>query len=179
VQEKSIMRFGYALVFIAGIAAGLSLGGLFSGLFLEGVQPDLSVIPQLSLEGFSRVNVSAEPGLVHLISGCRRLSMVVGVQQSESIREGLSGELGFRPTSHDTVGDILKSFDIEALMVKVDGFQDGTYFAKLIVMKGNDILNLDSRPSDAIAIAVRSGAPVYVRDSIMEEHGRDVCQVVG
>jgi bifunctional DNase/RNase len=176
--EKNIMKNKSVLVFIAGIALGLSLGGvLFTGLFMEKVQTaDLSGISQLSLEGFSQVNVSVEPMLVRLASGCRELSMIVSIQQSESIGKGLSGDLGFRPTSHDAVQEILDSFGIELLMVKVDGFQDGTYFAKLLVMQGNDILNLDSRPSDAIAIAVRTGAPVYVRDSLMEEHGRDICK---
>ena len=172
------MRIRFAAVFIAGILMGLFMGGfLFSGLFMEKIeQTDLSGIPQLSLEGFSQVNISIEPMTVHLTSGCRKLSMVIGIHQSDSITEGLSGNLGFRPTSHDTLQDIMENFGMDVIMVKVDDFRNSTYFAKLLVMQGNDILNLDTRPSDAIAIAVRSMAPVYVKDSLLNEHGKNVCE---
>jgi bifunctional DNase/RNase len=171
------MGMKVVIVFIVGVAAGLFLGSIiFSGFFIEKLQEaDLSKIPQLSLVGYSEANVSVAPGFVLLTNECKRLSMVVSLQQSQSIAEGLTGELGFRPTSHDTVREILNSYGIDVLMVKVEDLKDGTYYSHLVVMHENNILNLDSRPSDAIAIAVRSGAPVYVKDSLLQEHGQEVC----
>jgi bifunctional DNase/RNase len=60
-------------------------------------------------------------------------------------------------------------------MVKIESFSGGAYFAKLLLQQGNKILNLDSRPSDAIAIAVRTNAPVYVSKDIMTMMGENVC----
>ena len=56
-------------------------------------------------------------------------------------------------------------------MVKVTHIKGGTYYAKLIIKQGNRILGLDSRPSDAVAIAVRAGADIFVNNRLM----RDVC----
>jgi len=67
--------------------------------------------------------------------------------------------------------------DAKVLMVKITELKDNTFFAKLFLVKGNLILSLDSRPSDAIAIAARADykVPIYVNENLLENVGEKIC----
>jgi len=173
---------------LVGIA--ILLIGVLVGIFLVSFSPigmvvyegrqvltpeDLEKIPHLSTEGFSRVSIDVSENKIYLFSGCRRLTMVTNEFQTESIRKGLEGVLDFRPTSHDMVKNIMDTFGMKPIMVKVTDLNENTYFARLFLVQGSRVLNLDSRPSDAIAIAVRTEMPVYVNQTLMKKHGEKVC----
>lgn len=132
-------------------------------------------VSPLDLEGFTVVSISVEPGVIHLTSECYRLSMVTTEFQTLSINSGLEGKIELRPTSHDLMKDILENFDIDIAMVKIDSFNQEIYFARLILKQEDRILNLDSKPSDAIAVAVRTGSPIYVKQSVLESNGERIC----
>ncbi len=132
-------------------------------------------VSPLDLEGFTVVSISVEPGVIHLTSECYRLSMVTTEFQTFSINTGLEGKIELRPTSHDLMKDILENFDIDVAMVKIDSFDQEIYFARLILKQEDRILNLDSKPSDAIAVAVRTGSPIYVKQSVLESNGERIC----
>ena len=136
----------------------------------EGPEPTLP-----SLEGYMEVEITTEPGTIYLTSGCTQLSMVTDVKQAESIQSGLEGRLGYRPSTHDILWDILDGFNIKLSSARVTKMEDGTYFAQLILTRENLLLTLDSRPSDAIATAVRTGSPIYVKTDLMEEYGDWTC----
>jgi hypothetical protein len=139
----------------------------------------LSLIPELSTTGYVQVNISAGiedgKGLVFLTSGCYQIIANTDEWQAQSIANGLEGYVGFRPGTHDLVKDAMEQLDIEVVMVKVTEVRNSTFFGRLILRQGNRILSLDARPSDATAIAVRMGAPVYVNEKLMEEYGEKVC----
>ncbi len=164
---------------IVVIAIGVVLGSLMGAreFSVPGDGNGLGTIPQLSISGFSRVAVDLDPnGLaILLISGCRQLSMTTSQEQIYSIARGLDKTMGMRPLPHDLFGNMVGEFGIEVLMVKVESMRNGTYYAKLLLKQGNKILNMDSRPSDAISVALRTGSPVYVRNELMEGYGSDVC----
>jgi len=128
-----------------------------------------------SLDDYVEVGVTTEPGVIYLNSGCTQLTMVTDIIQTESIQNGLDGKLGYRPSTHDILWDIIDSFSIRLSSVRVTRMQDGTYFANLILARGNYVLTLDSRPSDAIATAVRTDSPIYVKTDLMEEYGEWTC----
>lgn len=169
------------VVIVIGLVLGALLGARESpapkGNGLADAVSGMADIPQLSLEGFSRASIELDPGSfsVLLASGCRELSMVTSQEQIYSISMGMEKAMGMRPLPHDLIGNMADEFGIEVLMVKVDSMSEGTYYAKLILKQGNKILNLDSRPSDAIAIAVRTGSPVYIKNELLEQYGRDIC----
>jgi bifunctional DNase/RNase len=144
---------------------------LIIGILISGIQH----IPQLSTEGFSRVGVFVEPSIIYLVSDCYRLSMTTDEYQTRSIQMGLEGKLGFRPTAHDIIKDILENFGLDVLMVKITDLNQGTYYAKLLIKQGNRILNLDSRPSDAIAIAVRTNASIYIKQDLLDANADKIC----
>jgi len=80
-----------------------------------------------------------------------------------------------RPITHDLITDIFEVFDINVLFVMVHSLVGETYFAKIFLKRGDKILALDSRPSDAIGIALRNRAEIYVNKSLLEVYGREVC----
>jgi len=131
--------------------------------------------PYFSTAGFLQTAVSVDEKNIYLTSGCHRLAMSTTGQQTYSIVRGSENVTDARPWTHDLIKDIFSLYGIDVLMVKVDNFKDGVYYAKLLIQQGNKILNLDSRPSDAIAIAVRFRKPVYVKKDIMEKFGQRIC----
>lgn len=139
-------------------------------------------IPDLSLNGFVKVDnitPSIDPnsglGSLALGSGCYQLSAGVEPDMAQSISDGLQGTVGPRPDSHDIIRDIFQPLKINVLMVKITNQQDNLFFSKLMLRQGNMILNLDARPSDAIAIAVREKAPVYINETLLRTAGKSVC----
>lgn len=79
-----------------------------------------------------------------------------------------------RPQTHDLIGDILRGVGAEVRRVVINDFDDGVYYARLILEIDNEfqqrkIIEIDARPSDSIAIAVGAGAPVYVARHVWDE----------
>jgi bifunctional DNase/RNase len=127
-------------------------------------------------DGFTLAeNITADTGAVHLDVGCSRVTISVSDMQAYSIFAGLQGIVEYRPTTHDIMRDMMEAYGIEPLMVRITYMEDGTYFAELVMVGSSRVLNIDSRPSDAIAIAVRTATPVYVADSLMEEQAETIC----
>ena len=150
----------------------------FKTLLATGTQitiPTMGITPAISLVGFTRVEVTTEPGIIYLTSGCSQLPMTTSETQTYSIQTGLENNIEFRPTAHDVVRDVLENFGIEPLMAKVEKLEDNTYFAKLILQRGNLVLALDSKPSDAIAVAVRFNVPIYIKDELLQIYGQRIC----
>jgi bifunctional DNase/RNase len=177
-KEEGVKTSVLALALIAVLAAGILIGLNMTGQLPAGsevIDAPLGDIPQLSTDGFDEVSVSVEPAVIHLASGCSRLDMATNELQTYYIEMGLNKARDVRPLTHDLVQDIVETFEIKPLMVKIESFSEGVYFAKLLLRHGNRILNMDSKPSDAIAIAVRIGAPVYVNRTLMEEYGEKFC----
>jgi bifunctional DNase/RNase len=169
-KAKNVLLIAVFAAFFAGVLVGSM--GVRTGNMITG---SLENIPQLSTEGFSKADVDAGPYLIYLTSGCYRLSMITNEVQSDSIEKGLLNVTDIRPTTHDMINQIMINYDIHPIMVKIESFRDGTYYSKILMRQGNNILNLDSRPSDAIGVAVRSGTPVYVKNSLLEEVGEKIC----
>lgn len=133
----------------------------------------------LSTDGFVEVGISVdvENGIAKLSSECYEVSAVVETAQALSIQNGINGIIGPRPNAHDIAKDMMKALDIKILMVKITELKENAFYSKLVVRQGNTILNLDARPSDAIAIAARTDypVPVYFNETLIKEMGKKVC----
>ena len=154
---------------------------LVSGIYLrsqESPQPKIEV-PVASIgwntESFSRVSVSVADDKILLDAGCYRLPIFADAKQLDSISRGIKGEIGKRPVTHEIMADSFEFFEINVVMVKITKIENSTYYARLILRRGNNILDIDSRPSDAIALAVRVNAPIYVNDSLLHTYGEKLC----
>ena len=101
--------------------------------------------------------------------GKRRLPIIIGAFEAQAIAIELEGVIPPRPMTHDLLKSLLEEFDITLTEVFINELRDGTFYAKLIFEEVN--LEIDVRPSDAIALAVRCNAPIFVSEDILEETG--------
>ena len=105
------------------------------------------------------------------IEGNRRLPIIIGAFEAQSIALEMEGIKPPRPLTHDLLKNVIEAMDVTLQEVFIHELRDGTFFAKITIETLTDMKEIDSRPSDAIALAIRFGVPVYVADAIMEEAG--------
>ncbi len=99
----------------------------------------------------------------------RFLPIFIGEAEARSIELALA-ELQFpRPLTHDLLAEILREYGIEVIKVVVRDLEDGIFYADLYLRQGNEEKKIDARPSDAIAIALRTGAPIFVEEEVFEK----------
>jgi uncharacterized protein len=99
------------------------------------------------------------------VNGSRRLPIIIGASEAQSIALEMEGIKPPRPLTHDLMKNIITAFGAELTDIIIDDLRDGTFYAKLNI----DNQMIDSRPSDAIALAVRYGVQIYVATSVMDE----------
>lgn len=101
--------------------------------------------------------------------GNRRLPIIIGAFEAQAIALEMEGVVPPRPMTHDLIKSLIDSFGSSISEVFINDLKDGTFYAKLIFDVPS--LEIDARPSDAIALAVRCAAPIYVNSEILEETG--------
>jgi hypothetical protein len=99
------------------------------------------------------------------LNGNRRLPIIIGASEAQSIALEMEGIKPPRPLTHDLMKNIIAAFGAELNDIVIDDLRDGTFYAKLNI----DDRMIDSRPSDAIALAVRYGVQIYVAANVMDE----------
>jgi uncharacterized protein len=98
-------------------------------------------------------------------NGPRRLPIIIGAFEAQSIALEMEGIKPPRPLTHDLMKNLIDLLGGELIDVVINDLRDGTFFARINL----DTQEIDSRPSDAIAIAVRYGAPIFVAEKVMAE----------
>ena len=101
------------------------------------------------------------------------LPIVIGISEAQSITMALNKIDPERPLSHDLFKTIMGNFQASVVKVIISKYENSTFFADLYLNTNDGTLILDSRPSDAIALAIRYNAPIYVHKEIMDEAGVD------
>lgn len=101
----------------------------------------------------------------------RRLPIVIGSNEAQAIALGIERQPNSRPLTHDLLLKFAKTFNVSILEVVINRFRDGVFYAMLVCQQGNEMLMIDARPSDAIALAVRLGCEIYAYESVMQEAG--------
>jgi hypothetical protein len=99
------------------------------------------------------------------VNGNRRLPIIIGAFEAQSIALEMEGIHPPRPLTHDLMKNLLDAMGIELSEINICELRDGTFYAKLIF----DNQEIDSRPSDAIALAVRTGVPIFVAEKVMQD----------
>jgi len=103
------------------------------------------------------------------MEGVRRLPIVIGTPEAMAISNELEGTPRPRPMTHDLLKNAIEALDASVISVFIHDLSDQTFYA-LIQLDRNDV-ELDSRPSDAIAIALRFNAPIFIADHLLDEAG--------
>lgn len=107
------------------------------------------------------------------IDGTRRLPIVIGGYEAQAIAVALDNMKPSRPLTHDLLKHICDAFKLELDHIHISQLKEGIFFSKLVFINGDDTLEIDSRTSDAIAMAVRFECPIFVAQSILDEAGVD------
>ncbi|MDX1648301.1 MAG: bifunctional nuclease family protein [Myxococcota bacterium] len=96
------------------------------------------------------------------LDGPRQLPIWIGVSEARSILAALEHQAPIRPNTHDLAKRLVDGLEADVQRVLVRALEDGIYYADLVLRVGGRELRIDARPSDAIALAVRADAPVFV-----------------
>jgi len=99
------------------------------------------------------------------VNGPRRLPIIIGAFEAQSIAIEMEGIKPPRPLTHDLLRNVIQQLGAEVLDVCINDLREGTFYARINL----DNQEIDSRPSDAIALAVRCGVPIYVTEKVMAE----------
>ena len=105
------------------------------------------------------------------MGGSRRLPIVIGGFEAQAIAVALDNMRPSRPLTHDLMKTICDTFDIQLDHIHITKLQDGVFFSNLVCKRDGELFEIDSRTSDAIAMAVRFECPIYIEESILNEAG--------
>ena len=105
------------------------------------------------------------------VNGMRRLPIVIGGFEAQAITVALENMRPSRPLTHDLVKNMMKAFGLELKEIIINNLNEGIFFSTLICTNEHDVIEIDSRTSDALALAVRFNCPIYTYESILENAG--------
>ncbi len=106
--------------------------------------------------------------LLKEVDGKKRLPIIIGAFEAQAIALEIEGIKPPRPLTHDLLKQLTDSLGATVLEIIIDELRDNTFYAKIILEVSGFSQELDARPSDAIALAVRTQAPIYVAETVME-----------
>jgi bifunctional DNase/RNase len=105
------------------------------------------------------------------VNGLRRLPIVIGGFEAQAIAVALERMQPSRPLTHDLMKNFMMAFNVDLIEVIINDLQEGIFYSKLVCSTDNDTVEIDSRTSDAVALAVRFGCPIYTYDNILDSAG--------
>jgi len=105
------------------------------------------------------------------VNGLRRLPIVIGGFEAQAIAVALEKMHPSRPLTHDLMKNFLNAFAIDLHEIIICDLQEGIFYSKLVCASEKDTIEIDSRTSDALALAVRFGCPIYTYENILESAG--------
>ena len=125
---------------------------------------------KLSILGisFSQVQAGAYALIFAEENGIRRLPIVIGTPEAQSIAIVMENMTPPRPLAHDLMYNIFNALNIELMEVYIYKFEDGAFFADLLLRQNNTEFHIDSRTSDAVALALRTNSPIFTTEEIMQ-----------
>ena len=162
-RSRRKRRIAYFFTFLAIVVIAILLYSIYALTRFEAVLTTEGYVPMK----LDKVVSSMDRNVVILKGDCTELNFYISPQQASAIQEGLSNETRFRPMTHDILVDILEGFEIKPIMVKITSLHDNTYFAELTLQEWNRLFIVDIRPSDGVAIAVRTNTPIYVNENLV------------
>lgn len=109
--------------------------------------------------------------ILNEIEGKRRLPIIIGTFEAQAIALELEHIKPPRPMTHDLLKNVIQSFNAQLKQIFINDLSEGTFYARIIYDMNGEQMEQDARPSDAIALAIRFNAPIFVADSILEEAG--------
>jgi bifunctional DNase/RNase len=130
----------------------------------------MASVQEMVIYGVSFDMVGKQPiVLLKTAEGNRFLPIWIGHPEAAAILMKLQGASTPRPMTHDLVTEILGQLDAQVVRITVTELRENTFFAEITVQQDGSEIQIDSRPSDAIALAIRADAPIFAADDVIEE----------
>jgi uncharacterized protein len=129
-----------------------------------------NVVQEMVIYGVSFDMVGKQPiVLLKTVEGNKFLPIWIGHPEAASILMKLQGASTPRPMTHDLLCEMLGELDVKCTQVSVTELRENTFFASITLSVNGREMEIDSRPSDAIALAVRAGAPIFAAEEVIAE----------
>jgi uncharacterized protein len=132
-------------------------------------------VSKIRLEILGLSSSQAQSGSFALVlgekNGSRRLPIIIGMFEAQAIAIEIERITPNRPMTHDLFRSMAEAFEIRVIEVVISDLREGVFFAKLVCVSEDRKIEIDARPSDAIAIALRFNAPVYTFENVLTEAG--------
>ena len=103
------------------------------------------------------------------VDGERAFPIMIGIHEAWAIDRRTKGLAVPRPMTHDLIEQLIGALDCHLEQIIINELRDSTFYAKLVLRRNGELLEIDSRPSDAMAIGAGTEAPVYVEESVLDE----------
>ena len=105
------------------------------------------------------------------VNGPRRLPVIIGSSEAQAIAIAIEGMVGPRPMTHDLFKNTLETLRTHLREIIITDLREGVFFARLVLDRDGEIIEVDSRTSDALALATRFECPIYTYNNILESAG--------
>lgn len=106
------------------------------------------------------------------VEGQRRFPIVIGSTEALAIDRRLKGQPTPRPQTHELLSDVIEKLGGTLERILINDLQEHTFFAQLVIRQGGKTVNIDSRPSDAVALGVANSVPIFVAEHVLDEVGQ-------
>jgi bifunctional DNase/RNase len=127
---------------------------------------------ELKILGISSGHTNASYTLIlEELKGDRKLPVVIGSAEAQSIAVQIEGIKPIRPMTHDLMKSLLTGFNVQLKEIVISKLEEGIFYADIIAFDGNKEVKIDARTSDAIAMALRYGCPIFTFENILKEAG--------
>lgn len=126
------------------------------------------VLHPLLVEGIIQHTDDEAPRVLLRDNRGRALEIAVGLCEAKAVQMGLEHETAPRPMTHDLLLVIAGQLEAQVTRVVIDDVSGGTFFARLTLTTPTEVLHLDCRPSDGIALAIRARAPILATETVIE-----------
>jgi bifunctional DNase/RNase len=103
------------------------------------------------------------------VNGTRQFPIVIGNTEANAIKKRLEGNPMPRPMTHDLLANVIEELGGTLEHIEITNLQEHTFYAQLHIRQNGRIVQVDSRPSDAIALGIASSVPIYVAQSVLDE----------
>jgi bifunctional DNase/RNase len=101
--------------------------------------------------------------------GTRSFPVVIGISEALAIDRRLKGISTPRPLTHELLGNVIEALDARLEKIVINDLRDGTFYAELTIRRNSEVYQVDSRPSDAIALGIAQDVPIFVEDHVLDE----------
>jgi uncharacterized protein len=125
---------------------------------------------EMKVAGIALDAVSRSPIILLKDAADRRaLPIYISQDQAKAIINALEKQTPPRPFTHDLIVNIFDSCDIKVERITIDSLQDNTFYASIVIERNGQLKEIDARPSDAIAVAIRTKAPIWVIEEVIAD----------